>query len=1317
MGFTGIDSFTYTWKDNFTGYVENDTCKINVYQVPITFSVTNTNRISATANELFQGQIATFQSSLVFDRAQDRYNLSAEISWGDGQTSIGSLNYLGSGSYSVSGTNTYAEGGSFPITVTLLNNRTNVDGNSINVNGSTNGEQLIVNGDPNGFQIDNTATVADAGKLAVYQGTSSPPTTTVPIIGDSGFESVSASSGFVVAPTGSAWTFSSGSGLSGNNSPLTSGNPNAPEGQQVAFIQNTGTIGQSIANWAAGNYRLSFQAAQRGNYGGTQTLQVLVDGAAVGTVMPSGTSYGTYTTSTFAVAAGTHTIAFVGQAPASGDSTAFIDAVSVAIATPVPPVVADSGFEAPAAGTGYYGFVVSPQGTPWTYSNGGAGVTANGTGQTSGNPNAPEGQQVAFIQNTGSITQSIANWSAGNYQISFQAAQRGNYGGTQTLQVLVDGAAVGTVMPSGTSYGTYTTSTFAVAAGTHTIAFVGQAPDSGDNTAFLDAVSVAVASSTTNVALGGTASDSGQGNAANGEGAAQAFDGNSATKWLTFATSGYLQVQLANKAPATVTSYQMTSGGDTGTFTGRAPKNWQLLGSNDGSTWAVLDTQTNQADTTSVDTRTYTVATPGSYSIYRLNITANNGDPNYTQLADLKLLGSLAATGGGGGVAATYPGDSGFESVSAGSGFVVNPSGSAWTFSSSSGVTGNNSPFTSGNPNAPEGQQVAFIQNTGTIGQTISNSTDGLYTLSLQAAQRANYGTAQSFQVLLDGTIVGTFGNLSATYQALTTSAFHLSVGSHVILFQGLNASGDATALLDAISIMATSSATGTGGVSASDAAPFDGIVARFTDSDPNATPDKYTTSIDFGDGEGPVDGYVVADPTINGVFDVYGDHDFSTAGTDSGMATITESGGTTLAMNFMTSVAEANSVAAAGSLPTIKITSRGSHPGDGTTTPTDVEGQQYTVGQQISMPAGNLTNSTKYDFVGFNYAYPSTAVKGYGRFTTTKNGTVRFVGDPDSAINTTVQYLDKFTVGDQSQSIYFGGNSNFVDSFYWGPTAQGTQTIAVTALFNVYINNKLQPQQYSATDSVQISVIKPVGANFNIREFGQPGIGLPGYSGPADARIGNGSIYGSSWLGFDKNTQINLNNNGVPVVTNQITGITYIARVDPENLNNLDLALSGRTVVTQTVAVNSIRMYTINGATVTQQFALLPNGDNPTVLDTQFSYNVKGPVSVGSTIQNSDSPGGPLRSPGTSVSKSTTDSFMTSLLYQPPRGIYVPVAYIKWGFTANATYDATAPSNWKPGITSRTPPTDNPVTIQSSTNADFPTWTHNFTEFNWVTK
>jgi hypothetical protein len=120
--------------------------------------------------------------------------------------------------------------------------------------------------------------------------------------------------------------------VTGNNSGFTSGNPPAPQGSQVAFLQGMGTITQAIAGWAAGSYTISFDAAQRGNYGGVEDFEVLVDGNVVGTYKPGSTSYQVYTTSTFTVTAGTHVIKLLGINTAGGDDTDLIDAISIASA-------------------------------------------------------------------------------------------------------------------------------------------------------------------------------------------------------------------------------------------------------------------------------------------------------------------------------------------------------------------------------------------------------------------------------------------------------------------------------------------------------------------------------------------------------------------------------------------------------------------------------------------------------------------------------------------------------------------------------------------------------------------------------------------------------------------------------------------------------------------------------------------------------------------------------------------------------------------------------------------------------------------------
>ena len=145
----------------------------------------------------------------------------------------------------------------------------------------------------------------------------------LPQLADAGFESIQVGTGawgsFQYDPTGSPWEFTGGAGISGNNSGFTSGNPPAPEGSQVAFLQGTGSFTQSVTGWVAGTYVLTFDAAQRANWQASrQNFQVLVDGNIVGTFTPSGTNYATYTTQPFTVSVGSHTITFQGLDSAGG---------------------------------------------------------------------------------------------------------------------------------------------------------------------------------------------------------------------------------------------------------------------------------------------------------------------------------------------------------------------------------------------------------------------------------------------------------------------------------------------------------------------------------------------------------------------------------------------------------------------------------------------------------------------------------------------------------------------------------------------------------------------------------------------------------------------------------------------------------------------------------------------------------------------------------------------------------------------------------------------------------------------------------------
>ena len=109
-------------------------------------------------------------------------------------------------------------------------------------------------------------------------------------------------------------------------------------------------------------------------------------------------------------------------------------------------------------------------------------------------------------------------------------------------------------------------------------------------------------------------------------------DNNPQTKWLTFANTGWVAYKMA--APVAISSYAMVSAND---FPGRNPQDWTLEGSNDGSNWTVLDTQTNQSWDEPFQSRKFQFTNHTAYANYRLNITKNAGEP-LIQLADLNLF-------------------------------------------------------------------------------------------------------------------------------------------------------------------------------------------------------------------------------------------------------------------------------------------------------------------------------------------------------------------------------------------------------------------------------------------------------------------------------------------------------------------------------------------------------------------------------------------------------------------------------------------------------------------------------------------------------
>jgi hypothetical protein len=437
-------------------------------------------------------------------------------------------------------------------------------------------------------------------------------------------------------------------------------------------------------------------------------------------------------------------------------------------------------------------------------------VAGNQSGFTSGNPNAPDGTQVGFLQTTGSFSQSV-NFSAGTYQISFLAAQRGNWqASSQTFEVMVDGTVVGSFNPGGTNYAALTTNSFSVTAGMHTITFAGLDPNGGDNTAFLDQVSInAVSSAPAFADAGFEAPNVGTGtyNAFQyyptgtpwtfySGGVGVAGNGSGFTAGNPNAPEG-TQVGFLQGNGAMSQSVSFPAGTYTISFLAAQRGNWQASSQTfqvtvDGT---VVGTFTPAGTSYAPYTTNAFSVTAGAHTIAFVGLNPNGGD-------NTAFVDKLSITT----VAAPTVGGASFETPDVGTGtfsaFQYAPSGTSWTFNGSAGVAGNGSGFTSGNPNAPDGTQVGFLQGTGSFSQSI-NFSAGTYQIGFLAAQRGNWqASSQTFEVMVDGTAVGTFTPAGTSYAALTTNSFTVSAGPHTIVFFGLNPNGgDNTAFIDDVSI------------------------------------------------------------------------------------------------------------------------------------------------------------------------------------------------------------------------------------------------------------------------------------------------------------------------------------------------------------------------------------------------------------------------------------------------------------------------------------------------------------------------------------
>jgi hypothetical protein len=151
--------------------------------------------------------------------------------------------------------------------------------------------------------------------------------------------------------------------------------------------------------------------------------------------------------------------------------------------------------------------------------------------------------------------------------------------------------------------------------------------------------------------------------------------------------------------------------------------------------------------------------------------------------------------------------DGNFSSPNVGSGYVVDPTGTPWTFYASAGVAGDRSILGVYNPAPPGGgSQVGFLSGYGSgFGQTVYLSTGNTYKLTFDAAQSGvTYPALQQFEVVVGNTVLGIGTPYSTQYTSYSTVSFYVTAsGYYSVQFIGTNYSGG-IALFDNVSLGAT---------------------------------------------------------------------------------------------------------------------------------------------------------------------------------------------------------------------------------------------------------------------------------------------------------------------------------------------------------------------------------------------------------------------------------------------------------------------------------------------------------------------------------
>lgn len=120
-----------------------------------------------------------------------------------------------------------------------------------------------------------------------------------------------------------------------------------------------------------------------------------------------------------------------------------------------------------------------------------------------------------------------------------------------------------------------------------------------------------------------------------GEGSLKLIDNDINTKtYINGVNDDYFYWQFDYSLPTVINGYAMTSGNDSES---RDPTGWEIMGSQDGENWDVLDTRTDEVFTERTQTRRFSFDNATAYAFYRIHIISRVSSGSF-QMSEFRML-------------------------------------------------------------------------------------------------------------------------------------------------------------------------------------------------------------------------------------------------------------------------------------------------------------------------------------------------------------------------------------------------------------------------------------------------------------------------------------------------------------------------------------------------------------------------------------------------------------------------------------------------------------------------------------------------------